>query len=73
MPKARDVLLPVLRDVIGRQVVATGGAGTVVASDDPVYQTAGVVLLLVNLIADFIIELRKRRKLKNATATAAEP
>lgn len=64
--KARDLLLPVARDVIGRHTVATGGTGALIASDDAVTQTIGGALILANLIADFVLELRKRRELKRA-------
>lgn len=69
--KARDLLVPVLRDVIGRNTAAGTGVGVAVASDEPIMQVAGVLVLLVNVVADFIIELRKQRAIRHAANGAS--
>jgi hypothetical protein len=67
--KAR-ALITAARNVLGRQTVAGGSVAVAVSADDPIVQALGVLVLVVNAVADFVIELRTRKAL---TAPPAPP
>lgn len=58
--KARDIFRAA-RNVVGRQTVAGGAVGVAVTSDDPWTRRAALLALVVNAIADFVIEVRGKR------------
>lgn len=66
--KLRDILAPAVRDVLGRQAVAGGSVGVGLTADDWRLQVAAALVLLANVIADLVLELRKRRELQGVTS-----